>query len=56
MPRRGATTIGNTPGGRGPLPAGMTTMSQYYRSGRASALNPRGTVRDQNGARQSGKS
>lgn len=58
MPTRGrtATGIGNTRGGRGRLPSNIQSMGDYYRSGRASAFNPRGTVRDANGRRLSGRS
>ena len=30
--------IGNTPGGRGPLPTGVKNQSQYYETGRGSAF------------------
>lgn len=51
---RGRTSIGNTAGGRGRLPNGMTSQAEYYRSGRASAFNPGATVRDANGSVVSG--
>lgn len=51
--RSATTAIGNTPGGRGRIPSNITTMSQYYRSGRSSALAPGATVRDQSGRRVS---
>ena len=54
MPTRGRTAIGNTFGGRGRIPANITTMSDYYRSGRTSALNPGATVRDSRGRVLSG--
>lgn len=58
MPTRGrtATGIGATRGGRGTIPANIRTQADYYRSGRASAFNPRGTVRNAAGQRLSGKS
>lgn len=49
MARTRGTTIGNTRGGRGALPANIQTQADYYRSGRSSALNPGGTVRDASG-------
>lgn len=53
MPRgRQSTTgraIGNTAGGRGPLPQGMTTMGQYYGTGRASAFDPDASIRGSDG-------
>lgn len=53
MPRgRQSTTkrsIGKTAGGRGPLPQGMTTMGQYYNSGRASAFDPNASIRGSDG-------
>lgn len=49
--RQGSTTrgIGYTSGGRGPLPSNIVTQSDYYNSGRGSALNPMGAVRDSSG-------
>ena len=51
MPARGrtATGIGRTRGGTGAIPANITSQSEYYRSGRSSAFNPRGVVRDATG-------
>ncbi len=46
---RGATTIGNTRGGRGPLPSNIRNMSDYYNAGYSSPSNPSGVVRNQSG-------
>lgn len=55
MARQATTTrVGNTTGGRGPLPGNVRTMSDYYNSGRTSALNPGATVRNQGGKVVSG--
>lgn len=55
MPRGRQTTtgrsIGDTAGGRGALPSSIRTMGDYYRSGRASALNPGGSVTGADGTR-----
>ena len=53
-----AKTIGQTTGGRGKLPGNIQTQSDYYKSGRSSALNPGGVVRDATGkaTNRSGKS
>ena len=42
-------TIGNTRGGRGPLPGNIRNMSDYYNAGYSSPSNPGGTVRNQDG-------
>lgn len=57
MAQRGATPrrVGNTPGGRGPLPGRIMTQADYYRSGRTSPSAPGATVRDAGGAKLSGK-
>ena len=49
-----STKIGNTPGGRGPLPANIKTMSDYYNAGLSSPSNPGATVRNQDGKVVSG--
>lgn len=49
MARQRGVTIGNTRGGRGAIPANVQTQADYYRSGRSSAFNPGGTVRDAKG-------
>ena len=55
MARQSTTTkIGNTRGGRGPIPANIKTMSDYYNAGLASPSNPGGTVRNQDGKVLSG--
>lgn len=54
MPARRGRTIGNTAGGRGPIPSTVRNQADYYRSGRSSAFNPGGTVRDSTGRRVSG--
>lgn len=49
------TKIGNTRGGRGRLGSNIRTMSDYYNSGRASAFNPGGAVKNKAGATVAGK-
>lgn len=54
MARNRGLTVGNTRGGRGPLPANIQTMGDYYNSGRSSAFNPKGAVRNQQGKNLNG--
>lgn len=53
-----ARTIGQTAGGKGRIPGNVRTQSDYYKSGRSSAFNPGGVVRDASGnaTNRSGKS
>lgn len=53
-----AKTIGQTTGGRGKLPGNIKTQADYYNSGRSSAFNPGGTVRNAagNATNRGGKS
>lgn len=54
MPTRGRTALGNTYGGRGRIPANITTQAGVYRSGRSSAFAPGATIRDARGRVVSG--
>lgn len=53
-----AKTIGQTRGGKGRLPGNIQTQADYYNSGRSSAFNPGGVVRNAAGqaTNRSGKS